>query len=120
MKSTRRKRAKSHSRPIPSTARIGTIAYYGPDIHTATKVVVAVFRSSGSKVIVMRKWYGEGVDKDPEVQLEIQAFLTNHHVTNVAVSDGIIGCPHEEGIDYPLDRECPFCQFWATGTRTHD
>jgi hypothetical protein len=25
----------------------------------------------------------------------------------------IIGCPHEEGIDYPLGRTCPQCPFWA-------
>ncbi|HEY2587148.1 MAG TPA: hypothetical protein VGI81_15480 [Tepidisphaeraceae bacterium] len=22
------------------------------------------------------------------------------------------GCPHEEGIDFPLGQECPFCPFW--------
>jgi Protein of unknown function (DUF1186) len=28
-------------------------------------------------------------------------------------TDRIIGCPHEEGIDYPLGRACPQCPFWA-------
>ncbi len=118
MKSAKRKRGRLRSQPLPSTERIGTIAFYGPDIHTTTKIVAAVLRSPGTKIIAMRKWYGEGVDKDSEVQSEIKEFLTKHHVTNVAVSDGIIGCPHEEGIDFPLDRECPFCPFWATDNKS--
>jgi hypothetical protein len=24
----------------------------------------------------------------------------------------IIGCPHEEGIDYPEKEDCPQCPFW--------
>jgi len=35
--------------------------------------------------------------------------------------DRIIGCPHEEGIDYPLGRTCPRCPFWAGIDRfTHE
>jgi len=26
---------------------------------------------------------------------------------------GIIGCPHEEGTDYPEGKSCPQCPFWA-------
>jgi hypothetical protein len=25
----------------------------------------------------------------------------------------INGCPHEEGVDYPLGQVCPACPFWA-------
>ena len=36
-------------------------------------------------------------------------------------SDRIIGCPHEEGIDYPMGRTCPRCPFWAGIDRfTHE
>jgi len=28
------------------------------------------------------------------------------------MTNGVIGCPHEEGIDYPLGEDCPFCPFW--------
>ena len=35
--------------------------------------------------------------------------------------DRIIGCPHEEGIDYPMGRACPRCPFWAGIDRfTHE
>ncbi|MGH9387747.1 MAG: DUF1186 domain-containing protein [Vicinamibacterales bacterium] len=36
-------------------------------------------------------------------------------------SERIIGCPHEEGIDYPMGRSCPRCPFWADIDRfTHE
>jgi hypothetical protein len=40
------------------------------------------------------------------------------------VADGIIGCPHEEGVDYPEGKYCPQCPYWAgrdrwTKERTH-
>ena len=47
---------------------IATVAYYGPDIKRASKVVI---------------------------------------------TDRIIGCPHEEGLDYPEGSKCPQCPFWA-------
>jgi len=25
---------------------------------------------------------------------------------------GNIGCPHEEGLDFPEGEDCPFCPFW--------
>jgi MFS family permease len=33
-------------------------------------------------------------------------------VRSVAMVDRIIGCPHEEGVDYPEGEECPECPFW--------
>ena len=24
----------------------------------------------------------------------------------------VVGCPHEEGIDFPLGGDCPLCPFW--------
>ena len=37
------------------------------------------------------------------------------------MTDRLIGCPHEEGIDYPMGRTCPRCPFWANIDRiTHE
>jgi hypothetical protein len=37
------------------------------------------------------------------------------------MTDRIIGCPHEEGIDYPDGQKCPQCPYWASRDRfTHD
>jgi hypothetical protein len=51
----------------------------------------------------------------------IAAFLQEHHVKSAATVDKIIGCPHEEGIDYPEGKPCPQCSFWAGRNRfTHE
>ena len=49
--------------------------------------------------------------------------LTEARAKSVVMTDRIIGCPHEEGIDYEGDT-CPVCPFWAgrdrwTGERLH-
>ena len=61
----------------------------------------------------MRDWKVENHDirADPGVAREILEFLEEHHVLSVAMSDGIIGCPHQEGIDYKGEW-CPVCEFW--------
>jgi hypothetical protein len=33
-------------------------------------------------------------------------------VKSVLMTDGIIGCPHEEGIDYPEGEASPECPYW--------
>ena len=49
--------------------------------------------------------------------------LTEARAKSVVMTDRIIGCPHEEGIDYE-GVTCPACPFWAgrdrwTGERLH-
>jgi len=50
---------------------------------------------------------------DPKVTEEIRKFFALHGVKSVIMTDGNLGCPHEEGIDFPRGRDCPFCPFWA-------
>ena len=40
----------------------------------------------------------------------MQEFMKRHHVERVVTADRIMGCPHEEGIDYPKGEVCP-CGF---------
>jgi len=44
---------------------------------------------------------------------EVAVFLKSHAVRSVGMVEGIIGCPHEEGVDYPEGEACPACPFWA-------
>lgn len=91
---------------------IGTVAYYGPDDKTVTKIAAGViFREN--QPATMERWVGTNVYGDPKVADEIKRFFAKNGVKNVVLTDGIIGCPHEEGIDFPNGRECPFCPFWA-------
>jgi hypothetical protein len=41
-------------------------------------------------------------------------------VHSLVLLEEINGCPHQEGIDYPLGEECPLCPFWAHRERPID
>ena len=60
---------------------------------------------------------------DIPVTEEVLAFITEAGAKSVVMAERIIGCPHEEGIDYE-GSTCPVCPFWAgrdrwTGKRLH-
>ncbi len=91
---------------------LGTIVYYGPDDQTATKIVGVVLPGPELDPI-LEKWTGDNIATDPHTATQIGLFFQNHHVKEVVMTGGIVGCPHEEGIDYPLGEDCPHCPFWA-------
>jgi len=98
---------------------IATIALYGPDDHHATKVVVGIVTREAGDVDHLEKWFAEEGDvrSDDEISRQNRAFLATHNVASVTAPDRIIGCPHEEGIDYPDGTACPECPFWASRDR---
>ena len=100
---------------------IGTVAYYGPDDKTTTKIAAGVILREGGEVILER-FMGTDVVRDAKVAERIKQFFAKHGVKSVVVTDGILGCPHEEGLDFPRGRDCPFCPFWAgkQGTARRD
>jgi hypothetical protein len=79
---------------------IATIAYYGPDASRATKVVVCVIPSEDAEPGEMCDWQIVHGDE-------------RHGVKSVVMSDGLMGCPHQECIDYEGEW-CPdpVCAFW--------
>ena len=105
-------------KPIPSQPPkypLATFMCYGPDNKTATKIVIAVFKRPGQMdPDPMRRWFKPegGVDTDPTIAAEISAFLKEQGVQQTAKTTRILGCPHEEGIDYPEGGVCPLCPFW--------
>ena len=109
------KKAKRGMRGHP----VGTIAFYGPDNRRATKAAVSIIMAPQSEPAVMRRWFAETGDvrTDETVLLEIATFLREHEVQSVAMTRGILGCPHEEGIDYPYGESCPNCPYWARRDR---
>jgi hypothetical protein len=90
---------------------IGTVALYGPDDKTTTKIAAAVILRDGAEPIIQR-WVATDVTTNPKVQQEMQDFFLQHGVKSVAMSEGNMGCPHEEGMDFPHGEDCPFCPFW--------
>jgi hypothetical protein len=118
MKHTRDKEKHGIRKQGPASPRqaapqypVGTVAYYGPDDKTVTKVVAGIVASEEAEPIIQR-WLGPKVSTDPKVLAEMAVFFGSHGVHRVAVTDGLLGCPHEEGIDFPEGQECPFCPFW--------
>ena len=94
---------------------MATVAFYGPDNKRASKAVVGIFIAKGQPVAELRRWFTEDTDarSDPEITEEMVAFITSHNVLSVAGVNVLIGCPHEEGVDYPDGEVCPACPYWA-------
>jgi hypothetical protein len=91
---------------------VGTVALYGPDDRTTTKIVAGVALREGGEPILM-KWTGKSLVGDAKVDDEMKRFFAKHGVKSVIVTEGNMGCPHEEGIDFPVGHDCPVCPFWA-------
>ena len=94
---------------------VGTIAFYGPDDQRASKVAVAVIVAPDTEPAALQRWFAESGDirNDTAIFEKIGLFLRGHEVHSVAITKGIMGCPHEEGTDYPDGEVCPDCPFWA-------
>ncbi len=95
---------------------IGTVAFYGPTDQFASKVVAGILVDENDKDVThLEKWFAHGKDvrTDGTILEQIADFFDQHQVARIAMVDRIIGCPHEEGIDYPEGEACPQCPFWA-------
>ncbi len=92
---------------------VATIAFYGPNLSQATKVAVGIVPFENAEVAAMRDWTVEHGDvrTDSGIAQEILEFIGKHGALSVVMTDGIIGCPHQEGIDYEGEW-CPVCDFW--------
>jgi hypothetical protein len=100
-----------------------TIAFYGPNVEFASKVVVGVFLRESAEADILERWFSEDVDvrANGDVGEQVLKLLRSNGVKSAVVMDGIIGCPHEEGIDYPEGKSCPKCPYWAGRDRfTHE
>ena len=103
------KKAKKGFRGFP----VATIALYGPTDKRATKLVVGIVLREDAEPDIMRKWYStDDIRKDLDLYEEVLEFIKSNEVKSVVMVDRIIGCPHEEGIDYPEGESCPECPFW--------
>lgn len=110
------KKARRKSAEYP----VATIAYYGPDDQFASKVVVGIILTEkDEQAAEVKKWFSSGIDvrEDQFILQEMLAYIQEKGARRVTMVDRIIGCPHEEGIDYPLGQACPECPFWANRDR---
>tara|TARA_R110001592_G_C13117630_1_gene745517 strand:- start:1456 stop:1836 length:381 start_codon:yes stop_codon:yes gene_type:complete len=92
---------------------IATIAFYGPNNALATKAVCAIISHEGAEAEPMKKWFSSSdLRKSELVMSEILNFIDVNRAKSVSMIQEIIGCPHEEGIDYPEGDYCPECNYW--------
>jgi hypothetical protein len=93
---------------------VASVAFYGPTDSKATKVAVGITLTEGAEVGPLERWYTDETDarNDPKTNEEIVHFLQRFGVKSVIAPDRILGCPHEEGIDYAEGEVCPVCPYW--------
>ena len=93
---------------------VGTVAFYGSDDRRASKMAAAIIPTPEAEASELRRWFSDTADlrADEAVLTEVAQFFREREVRSVAMS-GILGCPHEEGIDYPAGEACPACPYWA-------
>ena len=101
---------------------VATIAFYGPTNKVATKLVCGIIKTEGAEAELMKHWFSESDTRKSEKILgEVLAFIEQNEAKSVVMVEKIIGCPHEEGIDYPEGEPCPQCSFWKGRDRfTHE
>lgn len=97
---------------------VATLAFYGPDDQRASKVAVGIIDGNES-LVAMERWYSPSLDArfNPGLARKILKFIEQNQAVSVVMSENILGCPHEEGMDYPSGESCPHCPFWANRDR---
>ncbi|MFK0572856.1 hypothetical protein [Endozoicomonas sp.] len=93
---------------------VETLSFYGPDYQLATKLVCGVITYEGADPIILEKWFSiTDIRHSESVLAEVLNVVEGHQVKTVLMVEQIIGCPHEEGIDYPEGESCPVCPYWT-------
>ncbi|KTD62398.1 hypothetical protein [Legionella shakespearei] len=98
-----------------------SMAFYGPTNHMATKLVVGISYSEESEPMLF-KWFNEAFDIRSHARIlgEVTKLFASHKIKSITLMEKIFGCPHEEGIDYPEETQCPQCTYWQNRDRfTH-
>jgi len=110
-------RRRSPRRPSPPPT-----AFYGPTNEVATKVAVGIVLHDEAGPESIERWNTDGdeIRQDSDVLAGVVEFLKSHSVRSVVTTEKIIGCPHEEGIDYPEGEPCPRCPYWKNRDRWMD
>jgi hypothetical protein len=78
--------------PQPPQYPLGTVALYGPDDQTTTKIAAGVILHENAEPI-LRRWVATDVTTNSKVQQEMKDFFLRHGVKQVAMTEGNLGCP---------------------------
>jgi hypothetical protein len=95
--------------------RKGGLIPYGPDDTTVTKLVASILDLKTGSAMDLKKWIssdGSDLRRNSKVMAEIVEYFNANKISETIIMPKILGCPHEEGIDYPEGQPCPQCPFW--------
>ena len=94
---------------------MATVADNGPDASRATKVNVSILPAWDAPATIMCAWtVADGdIRLDGAVAEAMLGFIAEHNALSVGIAPKILGCPHQQGIDYNGDW-CPdpACVYW--------
>jgi len=98
---------------------VATIAFFGPDLRRANKVAVAIVPGEDAEATALARWTLEHGDVrgDTVISESVFAFVKRHAASSVVMTAGIVGCPHEDGVDFPEGGVCPHCPYWSARMR---
>jgi hypothetical protein len=70
----------------------------------------------------MNRWFSAKGDirRDAAIFEAMFGLTQSRGVRSVSMPEEILGCPHEEGVDYAEGESCPQCPFWAGRERPLD
>jgi hypothetical protein len=80
---------------------------------------LGIVHHEGAEPDPFQRWVSEEKDVryDEQIGKQVLEFIKQNKVLSVATMDRIIGCPHEEGVDYEDGHTCPACPFWENRDR---
>lgn len=112
-------RLKKKARKPSGGYPVASVAFYGPTENVASKVVVGVTAAEGTEVDPLERWYSPDQDarRNPQVLKSVLQFIETNGAKTVVMPDRLLGCPHEEGTDYPTGQQCPTCPYWKNRDR---
>jgi hypothetical protein len=93
-----------NNEPLQHEYPLGVLVAFGPDAERATKYMATLIPSPDAAPTEVERWYIANGDirDDAKIAEEVEEFFTAVKAAGRSVPEGIKGCPHDEGIDYPL------------------
>ena len=88
------------------------VAYYGPDDSLATKVVIEYVAEDGMAPQIEVFTTQSDIRYDETIQTTLLKIIERVDAKTVTLTDRVVGCPHQEGVDYMAGGECPQCTYW--------
>jgi hypothetical protein len=89
---------------------VGVLAFYGPSPEKCTKAVATVVDLK--KALIVAVFDGPDVQRNQALLNKVFAFFKEHDVAQAVVFEELLGCEHEEGVDFEEGETCPLCPDW--------